>query len=344
MARFAKPCTAFSVPGTAARSFLSYRDFCDVIIKGISRGNPSTPVENPMTPVEATEQRHHRNRAMAASALSTSIEWYDFLLYGVAAATVFPRKFFPGPDPFIAALLSFSTFFVGFVGRPIGGAIFGHFGDWVGRRKPLILTVMMTGLSTAGIGLVPSYEMIGIWGAVLLTVGRVLQGISLGGAWSGSVLIASEWSHPKRRGFATSFAQAGGPFGMVLANGALGFMTRVTSEQPIFAAFTCAAVPLTTIQLRGGMWKNTTCAHYFLSPRERTEGSPIRRHPATTTPYSKGCATLAVSKTRPSRCADTGQECSAATDRPNPKFLSKKAVAIALKPASRARRHTRRGV
>ena len=106
-------------------------------------------------------------------------------------------QIFPGSDPFIAALLSFSTFFVGFVGRPIGGAIFGHFGDRVGRRKLFILTVMMTGLSTAGIGLVPSYEMIGIWGAVLLTVGRVLQGISLGGAWSGSVLIAERVVAPE---------------------------------------------------------------------------------------------------------------------------------------------------
>ena len=176
----------------------------------------------------------HRSRAMAASAFSTSIEWYDFLLYGVAAATVFPRKFFPESDPFIATLLSFTTFFVGFVGRPIGAAIFGHFGDRMGRRKMFIVTVMMTGLSTAGIGLVPSYETIGIWGAILLTAGRVLQGISLGGAWGGSVLIAGEWSDPERRGYATSFAQAGGPFGMVLANGALGFMTLVTSEQQFF--------------------------------------------------------------------------------------------------------------
>ena len=196
--------------------------------------NPPAPIENPLTPSHVTQQRRHRNRAIAASALSTSIEWYDFLLYGVAAATVFPRLFFPESDPFIATLLSFSTFFVGFVGRPIGAAIFGHFGDRLGRRKLFLVTVMMMGLSTIGIGLVPSYQTIGVWGAVLLTVGRVLQGISLGGVWSGSVLIAGEWSDPKRRGFATSFAQAGGPFGMVLANGALGFMTLVTSEQQFF--------------------------------------------------------------------------------------------------------------
>src|SRR5260370_12296633 len=107
---------------------------------------------------------------------------------------------------------------VGFGAGARGGAILGHYGDRVGRRKLFIVTVMMTGLSTTGIGLVPSYQTIGIWGAVLLTAGRILQGISLGGAWAGSVLIAGEWSDPKRRGFATSFAQAGGPFGMVLAN------------------------------------------------------------------------------------------------------------------------------
>ena len=125
----------------------------------------SASVENPAAASEAGKQRRHYIRAVGASALSTSIEWYDFLLYGVAAATVFPRKFFPGSDLFIATLLSFSTFFVGFVARPIGAAIFGHYGDRLGRRKLFIVTVMMMGLSTMGIGLVPSYETIGVWGA-----------------------------------------------------------------------------------------------------------------------------------------------------------------------------------
>jgi MFS family permease len=168
--------------------------------------------------------------AVGASALSTSIEWYDFLLYGVAAATVFPRRFFPESDPFIGTVLSFSTFFIGFAARPVGAAIFGHFGDRIGRRWLLIVTMLTTGLATTGIGLVPAYETIGIWGAVLLTLARVVQGISLGGAWSASVLIAGEWADPKRRGFIASFAQAGGPFGMVLANAALGLMTAVTTE------------------------------------------------------------------------------------------------------------------
>jgi metabolite-proton symporter len=170
-------------------------------------------------------------RAVSASAIGTTIEWYDFFLYGVAAATVFPRMFFPGSDPFIATLLSFSTYFVGFVARPLGAAIFGHYGDRVGRKSLLIVTMLMMGVATVGIGLVPSYETIGIWGAVLLTLGRVVQGLSVGGEWSGSVLMAGEWTSPGRRGFTTSFAQFGAPAGMVLANGALALMTAVTTEQ-----------------------------------------------------------------------------------------------------------------
>src|SRR5687768_10494465 len=177
------------------------------------------------------DRHRHLVRAVAASAVGTTVEWYDFFLYGVAAATVFPQKFFPGSDPFIGTLLSFSTFFVGFVARPLGAALFGHFGDRVGRKALLIITMMMMGIATVGIGLIPSYETIGIWGAVLLTIGRVFQGLSVGGEWSGSVLMAGEWASPKRRGFTTSFAQFGAPAGMVLANGALALVTLVTTEE-----------------------------------------------------------------------------------------------------------------
>src|SRR5688572_1655820 len=180
--------------------------------------------------VGSVERKRHLVRAVAASAIGTTIEWYDFFLYGVAAATVFPQKFFPQSDPFIGTLLSFSTFFVGFVARPLGAALFGHFGDRVGRKALLIITMLMMGIATVGIGLIPSYETIGIWGAVLLTIGRVFQGLSVGGEWSGSVLMAGEWASPKRRGFTTSFAQFGAPAGMVLANGALAIMTLTTSE------------------------------------------------------------------------------------------------------------------
>ncbi len=187
---------------------------------------PSSPAV-----LEGAEKRKHLVRAVAASAIGTTIEWYDFFLYGVAAATVFPQKFFPGSDPFIGTLLSFSTFFVGFAARPLGAALFGHFGDRVGRKALLIITMMMMGIATVGIGLVPSYEVIGIWGAVLLTIGRVFQGLSVGGEWSGSVLMAGEWADPKRRGFTTSFAQFGAPAGMVLANGALALVTLLATDE-----------------------------------------------------------------------------------------------------------------
>ena len=170
-------------------------------------------------------------RAVVSASVGTTIEWYDFFLYGVAAAAVFPRKFFPSSDPFIATMLSFTTFFVGFVARPVGAAIFGHFGDRVGRKKLLVFTMIVMGASTMAVGLTPSYEVIGVWGAVLLTIGRLLQGLAIGGQWSGSVLMAAEWTDPKRRGFTTSFAQLGAPAGMVLANGALALMTGVMPDE-----------------------------------------------------------------------------------------------------------------
>jgi MFS family permease len=111
-------------------------------------------------------------RAIISASVGTTIEWYDFFLYGVAAAAVFPQKFFPGSDPFIATMLSFTTFFVGFVARPIGAAIFGHFGDKIGRKKLLVFTMIVMGASTMTVGLTPSYQTIGVWGAILLTLGR----------------------------------------------------------------------------------------------------------------------------------------------------------------------------
>ncbi len=186
------------------------------------------------TPLEALDPARRKSqlrRAIVASAVGTSIEWYDFYLYGSAAVLVFPHKFFPASDPFTGALLSYSTYFVGFVSRPIGAAIFGHYGDRLGRKISLIATLMLMGLATAGIGLVPGYDQIGIWGAVLLTFGRLLQGIGVGGEWGGSVLLAAEWSEKKHRGFVTSWPHIGAPVGLVLANGALALASYVSTEQ-----------------------------------------------------------------------------------------------------------------
>jgi metabolite-proton symporter len=169
-------------------------------------------------------------RAVVASAVGTAIEWYDFFLYGVAAALVFPARFFPKADPYTGTLLAFSTFFVGFLSRPVGAVVFGHYGDRVGRKASLIATLLLMGGSTVAIGLIPGYDRIGIWGAILLTVFRLLQGIAVGGEWAGSVLLAAEWTDPRNRGFAASWPQFGAPAGLVLANGAFSLATAFSGD------------------------------------------------------------------------------------------------------------------
>jgi MFS family permease len=192
-------------------------------------------VSSATSDVAETMRRRHLVRAVVASTVGTTVEWYDFFLYNAAAALIFPKQFFPGSDPYVATLLSFSTLFAGFAARPVGAALFGHFGDRIGRKALLVTTMMVMGVSTMAIGLVPSYEAIGIWGAVLLTLLRSLQGMAVGGEWSGSVLMAGEWASPGRRGFTTSFAQMGAPLGLILANGALSLMTVVQDEQTFLA-------------------------------------------------------------------------------------------------------------
>ncbi len=158
-------------------------------------------------------------KAVIAATVGTTIEWYDFFIYGTAAGLVFGKLYFPNQDPLTATLAAFGTYFVGFVGRPIGAAIFGHYGDRIGRKATLIATLMTMGIATFLIALVPTYESIGIWGAVLLTVLRVLQGIGVGGEWGGSVLISMEWAKThSSRGLIASWPQFGVPSGLFLAN------------------------------------------------------------------------------------------------------------------------------
>jgi MFS family permease len=159
-------------------------------------------------------------RAVAAIALiGASVEWYDFFLYGAAAATVFPRVFFAGDlPPLVSILASFATFAVGFVARPVGGVIFGHYGDKLGRKGALVTALVLMGLATTLIGLLPSYAMVGAWAPLLLIVLRFLQGIAIGGQWGGAMLLVTESAPARRRGFYGSFAQAGAPLGVILAN------------------------------------------------------------------------------------------------------------------------------
>ena len=203
---------------------------------------------------EAEARRRHLVRAVVASTVGTTVEWYDFFLYGSAAALIFPKLFFAHLDPYLANTLSYVTFYVGFVGRPIGAAIFGHWGDRIGRKALLVTTMLVMGVATTAIGLVPTYATIGIWGAGLLTVLRMLQGIAVGGEWSGSVLMAGEWAPPGRRGFTTSFPQMGAPLGMILANGALSFMTS-SLDEAAFLSWGWRVPFLASIVLIGiGLW------------------------------------------------------------------------------------------
>jgi MFS family permease len=172
-----------------------------------------------------------KRKAIVAAAVGTSIEWYDFFLYSTAAALVLPKLFFPKQDPFVGVLLSFSTYFVGFAARPVGAAIFGHYGDRLGRKVTLIATLLIMGIGTVLIGLVPTYAQIGLGGAVLLTVLRALQGIGIGGEWGGSVLLSLEWNDRGRRGLIGSWPQFGVPVGLVLANSAFLFFNAVTGSQ-----------------------------------------------------------------------------------------------------------------
>ena len=171
-----------------------------------------------MTNADAPIPEAELRKAIIASTIGTTIEWYDFFLYSTAAGLVFGKLFFPQTNALTATLLSFGTYFVGFLSRPIGAAIFGHYGDRIGRKATLIATLLCMGIATFLIALVPDYSMIGIWGAVLLTILRIIQGIGVGGEWGGSVLIAMEWSRDKNRGLVASWPQFGVPFGLFLAN------------------------------------------------------------------------------------------------------------------------------
>src|SRR6478752_2730934 len=158
-------------------------------------------------------------KAVIASTIGTTIEWYDFFIYGTAAGLVFGKLYFPNEDPLTATLASFGTYFVGFVGRPIGAAIFGHYGDRIGRKATLIATLMLMGIATFLVAFVPTYASIGIWGAIILTVLRMLQGIGVGGEWGGSVLIAMEWARGHgNRGLVAAWPQFGVPAGLFVSN------------------------------------------------------------------------------------------------------------------------------
>jgi len=179
-----------------------------------------------MADMETTPLRH----VVMASLIGTTIEWYDFFLYGSAAALVFNKLFFPEFDPLTGTLLAFATYALGFVARPVGGIVFGHFGDRIGRKRLLMLSLVLMGVATIFIGLLPTYAQIGAWAPVALIALRLVQGFAVGGEWGGAVLMAAEHGDAARRGFWASWPQAGVPAGNLLAAAVLAVMAAAQTE------------------------------------------------------------------------------------------------------------------
>src|SRR5215475_9018094 len=199
------------------------------------------------------DHRTQLRRAIIASTIGTTIEWYDFLLYSTVTGLVFAKLYFPQSDPLIGTLQAYAIFFVGFVARPVGAFIFGHYGDRIGRKAALIATLLLTGLATFAVALVPSYAQIGIWGAIIMLLLRFIQGLGVGGEWGGSVLLSMEWARTNaNRGFIASWPQFGAPCGLALANLAVLFFSRISGDQflawgwriPFFLSIVMVAIGL----------------------------------------------------------------------------------------------------
>ncbi len=226
-------------------------------------------------------------KAVIASTIGTAIEWYDFFLYGTAAGLVFGKLYFPNEDALTATLAAFGTYFIGFVGRPIGAAIFGHYGDRIGRKATLIATLLCMGIATFLIAFVPTYSSIGIWGAIILTVLRMLQGIGVGGEWGGSVLLAMEWSRTHgQRGLVASWPQFGVPCGLFLANLAVLVASQLSGDQFLTWGWRIPFA-LSIILVGVGLWIRLgileTPVFQNLVETKKIEKTPIievfRRHP-----------------------------------------------------------------
>src|SRR3954454_10414962 len=239
------------------------------------------------TALSSSEHQVQLRRAVIASTIGTAIEWYDFFLYSTVAGLVFAKLFFPHSDPWVGTLEAFAIYAVGFIARPVGAAIFGHYGDRIGRKSTLIATLLLMGLATFAVALVPTYERIGIWGAVLLTVLRFIQGVGVGGEWGGSVLMSMEWARSNHsRGFVTSWPQFGVPCGLFLANLAVLAFSGLSGDQfltwgwriPFLLSIVLVAVGL---WIRLGIMETPVFAK--LVAENKIEKTPmlevLRRHP-----------------------------------------------------------------
>ncbi len=208
----------------------------------------------------SSSQPQSIRKVVVASLIGTSLEWYDFFLYGSAAALVFNKLFFPKADPLTGTLLAFATSATGFVARPIGGIVFGHFGDKLGRKTVLVVTLLVMGIATFLIGLLPTYAAIGVAAPVLLVVLRIVQGLGLGGEWGGAVLMSLEHGQPGRRGWNASWPQVGVPAGNLLAAGVLGLMSAILSDAAFESWGWRVAFLLSGALIVVGLWIRLTIA------------------------------------------------------------------------------------
>ncbi|MEU3253338.1 MFS transporter [Streptomyces sp. NPDC006997] len=231
------------------------------------------------SPATAPPAPTNLKRIVAASLIGTTIEWYDFFLYGSAAALVFNKLFFPDSDPLVGTLLSFLTYAVGFAARPIGALVFGHFGDRLGRKKLLVLSLLMMGGATFAIGLMPTHATIGSAAPVLLTVLRLIQGFALGGEWGGAVLLVSEHGDARRRGFWASWPQTGAPAGQLLATGVLSLLTAVLSDAAFESWGWRVPFLLSGVLVIVGLWIRLSVdeSPVFRQARERAEARKAER-------------------------------------------------------------------
>ncbi|MFD8824994.1 MFS transporter [Streptomyces sp. NPDC059605] len=217
-------------------------------------------------------------RIVAASLIGTTIEWYDFFLYGSAAALVFNTLFFPSADPLVGTLIAFVTYAIGFLARPLGGIVFGHFGDKIGRKKLLVVSLLMMGGSTFAMGLLPTYETLGVGAPILLTVLRLVQGFALGGEWGGAVLIVSEHGGDKHRGFWASWPQSGAPGGNLLATGVLALLASFQSEAAFQSWGWRVPFLLSGLLVVIGLWIRVSVSEspVFLEAQARAEAEAAR--------------------------------------------------------------------
>ncbi|MEU8199216.1 MFS transporter [Microbispora amethystogenes] len=215
-------------------------------------------------------------KVVGASLIGTTIEWYDFFLYGSAAALVFNKLFFPNEDELTGTLLAFLTYAVGFVARPLGGLVFGHYGDRLGRKRLLVISLLMMGGATFLIGLLPTYAALGAGAPVLLTVLRLVQGFALGGEWGGAVLLVSEHGDPRNRGFWASWPQAGAPGGNLIATGVLALLAAVQPDDAFLAWGWRIAFLLSGVLVLIGLWIRLTVTEspVFQEALARQEPAP----------------------------------------------------------------------